>query len=65
MAVAEQKGDACAVTAAPAKFSFRKNRIRDSLQAKVGEGFRVGCGGRSLGARRARFGFAGNFGAAA
>jgi hypothetical protein len=28
--------------------SFRKNGIRDSLQSKVGEGFRVGRGGRSL-----------------
>jgi len=31
-----------------ATFSFRKNRIRGSLQSKVGEGFRAGRGGRSL-----------------
>jgi hypothetical protein len=49
--------------------SFRKNRIRDSLQSKVGEGVRVGRGGRSLGDRpalaSARFGFEENFGATA
>jgi hypothetical protein len=28
--------------------SFRKNRIGGSLKSKVGEGFRVGRGGRSL-----------------
>ena len=47
------------------EISFRKNRIRGSLQSKVGEGFRVGRGGRSLGACRARFGLDGNFGATA
>ncbi|MFZ1962267.1 MAG: hypothetical protein WAU78_02140 [Roseiarcus sp.] len=48
MAVAAQKRNACAATIALATFSFRKNRIRGSLQSKVGEGFRVGRSGRSL-----------------
>jgi hypothetical protein len=44
------------VTVTLATFSFRKNRIRGSLQSKVGEGIRVGRGGRSL---RDRSAFAG------
>jgi hypothetical protein len=36
------------------EISFRKNRTRGSLQSKVGEGFRVGRGGRSLRDRSAR-----------
>jgi hypothetical protein len=48
MAVAEQKREACAATVTPARFFFLKNRIRDSLQSKVGEDVRVGRGGGSL-----------------